>query len=187
MRPIWSTNKNYFKFWKFLRLFQIRWGLHFWHRFGRICNIQGCFSNQLSLLWDKYVIDISFKDLLTRHKMVAADFLETNFDRVFTLYQTLLSSDNYVTKRQSLKLLGELLLDRHNYSVSLMFCSIDQKVNLDCWLLQRNFQVMTLYISNPENLKLMMNMLKEKSRNIQYEAFHVFKVVLLFLSKLKQS
>lgn len=38
------------------------------------------------------------------------------------------------------------------------------------------FQVMTKYISNPDNLKLMMNMLKEKSRNIQFEAFHVFKV-----------
>lgn len=35
---------------------------------------------------------------------------------------------------------------------------------------------MTRYISNPENLKLMMNMLREKSRNIQFEAFHVFKV-----------
>lgn len=36
---------------------------------------------------------------------------------------------------------------------------------------------MTKYISNPDNLKLMMNMLKEKSRNIQFEAFHVFKVM----------
>jgi len=35
---------------------------------------------------------------------------------------------------------------------------------------------MTRYISSPDNLKLMMNMLKEKSRNIQFEAFHVFKV-----------
>ena len=50
------------------------------------------------------------------------------------------------------QLLGELLLDRHN------------------------FTTMTKYISNPENLKLMMNMLREKSRNIQFEAFHVFKV-----------
>ena len=32
------------------------------------------------------------------------------------------------------------------------------------------------YISEPDNLKLMMTMLKEKSRNIQFEAFHVFKV-----------
>merc|ERR1712212_286872 len=94
----------------------------------------------------------TFKELLTRHKMLAAEFLETNYDRVFGNYQKLLHSDNYVTRRQSLKLLGELLLDRHNFSV------------------------MTRYISNPDNLKLMMNMLKEKSRNIQFEAFHVFKV-----------
>jgi calcium binding protein 39 len=57
-----------------------------------------------------------------------------------------------VTKRQSLKLLGEMLLDRTNYSI------------------------MTKFISSPENLKLMMNLLREKSKNIQFEAFHVFKV-----------
>jgi len=39
---------------------------------------------------------------------------------------------------------------------------------------------MTRYISNPDNLKLMMNMLKEKSRNIQFEAFHVFKVINIY-------
>merc|ERR1712111_192663 len=94
----------------------------------------------------------TFKELLTRHKMLAAEFLETNFDKVFGHYQKLLHSENYVTRRQSLKLLGELLLDRHNFSV------------------------MTRYISNPDNLKLMMNMLREKSRNIQFEAFHVFKI-----------
>lgn len=94
----------------------------------------------------------SFKELLTRHKLLAADFLEKNYAEVFEKYQNLLNSDNYVTRRQSLKLLGELLLDRHN------------------------FTTMTRYISNPENLKLMMNMLRDKSRNIQFEAFHVFKV-----------
>ena len=56
------------------------------------------------------------------------------------------------------QLLGELLLDRHN------------------------FQTMTRYISSPDNLKLMMIMLREKSRNIQFEAFHVFKVSLEMLS-----
>jgi calcium binding protein 39 len=94
----------------------------------------------------------TFKDLLTKHKMLSAEFLEANYDKVFSHYQRLLNSENYVTRRQALKLLGELLLDRHN------------------------FTVMTRYISNPDNLKLMMNMLKEKSRNIQFEAFHVFKV-----------
>ena len=60
-----------------------------------------------------------FQELLTKHKMLAADFLEANFDKVFGHYQKLLHSDNYVTRRQSLKLLGELLLDRHNFSVRL--------------------------------------------------------------------
>jgi len=83
---------------------------------------------------------------------LVANFLETNYDKFFENYQKLLISENYVTRRQSLKLLGELLLDRYN------------------------FTVMTRYISNPDNLKLMMNMLREKSRNIQFEAFHVFKV-----------
>uniref|UniRef100_A0AC34QQ69 Uncharacterized protein n=1 Tax=Panagrolaimus sp. JU765 TaxID=591449 RepID=A0AC34QQ69_9BILA len=94
----------------------------------------------------------TFKDLITRHKNLCADFLEKNYDRFFDSYQNLLKSENYVVRRQSLKLLGELLLDRHN------------------------FNVMTKYISNSDNLKMMMEMLKDKSRNIQFEAFHVFKV-----------
>ena len=67
---------------------------------------------------------VFFQELLTRHKMLAADFLEANFDKVFTHYQKLLHSDNYVTRRQSLKLLGELLLDRHNFSVSLIILGV---------------------------------------------------------------
>ncbi|XP_048744657.1 protein Mo25-like [Ostrea edulis] len=94
----------------------------------------------------------TFKELLVKHKMQSAEFLEKNYEKVFTSYQRLLNSENYVTRRQALKLLGELLLDRHN------------------------FMTMTRYISNPDNLKLMMTMLREKSRNIQFEAFHVFKV-----------
>ena len=59
---------------------------------------------------------------------------------------------HYLCRSPPSQLLGELLLDR------------------------TNFNVMTMYISNPENLKLMMNLLRDKSRNIQFEAFHVFKV-----------
>uniref|UniRef100_UPI00358EDC57 calcium-binding protein 39-like n=1 Tax=Myxine glutinosa TaxID=7769 RepID=UPI00358EDC57 len=101
----------------------------------------------------------TFKDLLTRHKIMCAEFLEEHYERIFGEYEKLLNSENYVTKRQSLKLLGELLLDRHN------------------------FTVMTRYISRPENLKLMMNLLRDKSRNIQFEAFHVFKVFVANPSK----
>ncbi|SPO22786.1 related to HYM1 - component of the RAM signaling network [Ustilago trichophora] len=94
----------------------------------------------------------NFKETLTRHKSMVATYLETNYDRFFSVYTTLLQSPNYVTKRQSLKLLGEILLDR------------------------TNFTVMTRYISSEDNLKMMMNLLRDRSKNIQFEAFHVFKV-----------
>ncbi|KAF8511466.1 mo25 protein [Gautieria morchelliformis] len=94
----------------------------------------------------------NYKETLTRHKPMVAEYLEKNYDRFFNSYTALLLSTNYVTKRQSLKLLGEILLDR------------------------ANFNVMTRYISNEANLKMMMNLLRDKSRNIQFEAFHVFKV-----------
>ena len=49
------------------------------------------------------------------------------------------------------QLLGELLLDR------------------------ANVKVMMRYVGDPANLKLMMILLKDSSRSIQFEAFHVFK------------
>eukprot|EP01101_Sappina_pedata_P004581 TRINITY_DN1978_c0_g1_i1.p2 TRINITY_DN1978_c0_g1~~TRINITY_DN1978_c0_g1_i1.p2 ORF type:complete len:335 (+),score=183.11 TRINITY_DN1978_c0_g1_i1:30-1034(+) len=93
-----------------------------------------------------------FKEVILKHKDVSAEFLEKNYDQVFSNYTKLLHSDNYVVRRQSLKLLGELLLDR------------------------ANFNIMTKYISDVENLKLMMNLLRDKSKSIQFESFHVFKV-----------
>lgn len=83
---------------------------------------------------------------------MVAQYLEANYDRFFAMTDQLVQSANYVTKRQSLKMLGEILLDRSNYNI------------------------MTRYIANEANLKMMMNFLRDKSRNIQYEAFHVFKV-----------
>lgn len=94
----------------------------------------------------------NLKETLTRHKPMVSAYLESNYDRFFASYTALVLSKNYVTKRQSLKLLGEILLDR------------------------ANFNVMTRYIASEANLKMMMNMLRDKSRNIQFEAFHVFKV-----------
>jgi len=94
----------------------------------------------------------TFKMMLTKHKTLCAKFLETNFDKVFAKYNVLLQSRNYVTKRQSLKLLGELLLNRSN------------------------FNVMMKYINSPDNLKIMMNLLRGNTKAIQFEAFHVFKI-----------
>ncbi|KAK2463948.1 hypothetical protein APHAL10511_003999 [Amanita phalloides] len=94
----------------------------------------------------------NLKETLTRHKPMVAEYLEKNYDRFFASFATLTMSSNYVNKRQSLKLLGEILLDR------------------------ANFNTMTRYIANESNLKMMMNLLRDKSKNIQFEAFHVFKV-----------
>jgi len=94
----------------------------------------------------------TLKDLLTKHKLITAEFLDRNYDQVMSKYTNLLNSENYVTKRQSLKLLGELLLDKVN------------------------FNVMTKYISYSRNLKLMMTLLCDESRSIQFESFHVFKI-----------
>ena len=43
------------------------------------------------------------QELLTKHKTLVADFLEQNYDQFFENYIELLNSNNYVTKRQSLK------------------------------------------------------------------------------------
>lgn len=94
----------------------------------------------------------TLKLLLTKHKNLASEFLQDNYEKFFEEYNKLIDSNNYVTKRQSLKLLGEILLDR------------------------KNFNVMIRYINDAENLKLMMMLLSGKQKTIQFEAFHVFKV-----------
>lgn len=94
----------------------------------------------------------TFKDCLMRHTATSAKFIEGVIDRFEGEYNTLLASPNYVTRRQSLKLLGEMLLER-------------------C-----NFKIMTHYIASASNLRLAMNLLLDNRRNIQFEAFHVFKI-----------
>ncbi len=94
----------------------------------------------------------TFKLMLTKHKVGCAKFLEANFDDFVKKYTVLLMSRNYVTKRQSLKLLGELLLNRSN------------------------FNIMMKFINSPDNLKIMMNLLRGNTKAIQLEAFHVFKI-----------
>ena len=95
----------------------------------------------------------TFKELLTRHKSTVAEFLSKNYEWFFAEYNSkLLESSNYITRRQAVKLLGDMLLDRSN-SV-----------------------VMTRYVSSRDNLRILMNLLRETSKSIQIEAFHVFKL-----------
>lgn len=95
----------------------------------------------------------TFRDILTKHKPEVSQYLMTNFDLFFKRYNTILiESSSYVTKRQSIKLLGEILLDRANYNV------------------------MTAYVDRGDHLKLCMNLLRDDRKMVQYEGFHVFKV-----------
>jgi calcium binding protein 39 len=97
----------------------------------------------------------TFRELLTGHAGLVAKYLNPKgpyYKPFFAKYELLLSSETYVTTRQALKLLGELLLDRSNYAT------------------------MVEYINDKNNLRLIMNMLRINKPMIQFEAFHVFKV-----------
>ncbi|XP_068333156.1 uncharacterized protein [Pyrus communis] len=94
----------------------------------------------------------TFKDLLTKHGTVVSEFLSAHYDEFFDLYENLLTSPNYVTRRQSLKLLSEFLLETPNS------------------------HIMKRYILEVRYLKVMMTLLKDSSKNIQISAFHIFKV-----------
>ncbi|GAB2230020.1 hypothetical protein Droror1_Dr00014276 [Drosera rotundifolia] len=96
---------------------------------------------------------VTFKELLTRHKSTVAEFLSKNYEWFFEEFnKKLLESTNYITRRQSIKLLGDILLDRSNSGV------------------------MVRYVSSKDNLRILMNLLRESSKSIQIEAFHVFKL-----------
>ncbi|MQL89050.1 hypothetical protein Taro_021617 [Colocasia esculenta] len=94
----------------------------------------------------------TFKDLLTKHPTEVSQFLKVHYEQFFGLYEKLLTSTNYVTRRQSLKLLSEFLLETPNT------------------------QVMKRFILEAQYLKVMMGLLKDPSKNIQISAFHIFKV-----------
>jgi calcium binding protein 39 len=44
---------------------------------------------------------------------------------------------------------------------------------------------MTRYITNETNLKMMMILLRDKSKNVQFEAFHVFKVSYVYITAVR--
>ncbi|RYO93362.1 hypothetical protein DL766_000752 [Monosporascus sp. MC13-8B] len=91
-------------------------------------------------------------DAFTTFRLVPR-YLAINFEFFFDKYNNVLvQSNSYVTKRQSIKLLGEILLDRSNYNV------------------------MTAYVDRGEHLKICMNLLRDDRKMVQYEGFHVFKV-----------
>ncbi|KAL2483718.1 putative MO25-like protein [Forsythia ovata] len=95
----------------------------------------------------------TFKELVTRHKSTVAEFLVGNYSWFFAEFNSkLLESTNYMTRRHAIKLLGDILLDRSNSSV------------------------MIHYVSSKDNMRVLMNLLRESHKSIQIDAFHVFKL-----------
>jgi calcium binding protein 39 len=96
----------------------------------------------------------TFKEVLSNRQKTALvpEFLVESYDKFFGAYNKLLASNLYVTKRQSLKLLSEILMDRSNA------------------------QVRDKYLAHVENLKLIMNLLVNKAQGIKIEAYNVFKL-----------
>jgi len=94
----------------------------------------------------------TLRELLLCHKDVAARYVGTEYTELFTAYKELLHSPEYVTRRQALKLLGEMLLDMSYNSV------------------------MRKYVLNDSFLRVHMNLLVDNSPTVQIAAFHVLKV-----------
>ncbi|KAM3352327.1 hypothetical protein ACQJBY_023897 [Aegilops geniculata] len=81
---------------------------------------------------------------------IASDALNTF--KFFERYTRILTSANYVTRRQSVKFLSEFLLE------------------------PSNSKIMKRYIQEVRFLNIMIGLLKDSSKNIKICAFHVFKV-----------
>ncbi|KAJ4729612.1 Mo25 family protein [Melia azedarach] len=97
----------------------------------------------------------TFKELLTRHKSTVAEYLSTDDDWFFQEYNSkLLESTNYITRRQAVRLLGDILE----------------------FLGGSNSAVKDRYVGSLHSKKVVMNLLKDANRHIQLESFNVFKL-----------
>ncbi|CAF4732484.1 unnamed protein product, partial [Rotaria sp. Silwood2] len=112
----------------------------------------------------------TFKDLLTKHKSLCADFLERNYDQFFNKYRDLLNSENYVTRRQSLKILSTVILENANLSILKKFsCDIDKFTLIYGLFPSEAFalntksgiitKLMTIFVANPTKPKAISDIL----------------------------
>ena len=97
----------------------------------------------------------TLREMLTNHKEVSAPWLSRNFDRFFSEYMKLLSSEagsDYVTVRQALSILATILLDR------------------------QFMEIMINFVGKEDHLKRILILLGNPSKVVQFEAFHIFKI-----------
>ncbi|KAG7011876.1 putative MO25-like protein, partial [Cucurbita argyrosperma subsp. argyrosperma] len=117
--------------------------------------------------------------LLTRHKSTVAAFLTNNYDWFFEVYNTqLLESTNYITKRHAVKLMNMSITVPRTGASSFMILKLDTLLQLlgDLLLDNSNAAVMVKYVSSLENLRVLMNLLRDPNKTIQRDAFDVFKL-----------
>lgn len=103
---------------------------------------------------------LTLNSLLTVHKKLVAEFLTTHCAMFIENINELIKSDNYVTKRQSVRLLRELVLQKPNQ------------------------HFLMSYFDDAKSLKIVMILLSDKLKNVQIEGFHIFK---FFVAKPKKS
>jgi len=94
----------------------------------------------------------TLKLVLTKHPKACGKWLQDHTDAFLLKYNPLVAKGGYVTKRQALKLMGELLTSR------------------------TNFHFMMSYINNPEQLEQIITCFSDSQKAIKFEAFHVFKI-----------
>lgn len=120
---------------------------------------------------------MTLKDVLRRHKAAVCTHLAAHYSVFFTLYEMLLHSPNYVTRRQSLKVPINLpCIRRDCLPAPLIVFFLCYQLLGEITLDRCNVSIMMRFISDAHNLRLVMTLLKDPSKTIQFEAFHVFKV-----------
>lgn len=92
----------------------------------------------------------SLREVLLDHRAVSAPWVNAHYEKFFEQYNTLLDSTDYLVVRSALTLLAYILLN---------------------WRFKSS---MESYIEDDNNLRNNMNLLRDSSKVIQLDAFHVF-------------
>ncbi|CAN6295028.1 unnamed protein product [Urochloa humidicola] len=101
----------------------------------------------------------TFKDLLTKHETVVAEFLASHYDQFFELYSRLLSSTNYVTRRQAMKFLSEFLLEAPNSQIMKRYIVEVRFLNIMINLLK-------VFVANPNKPRCIIEALLDNRRDL---------------------
>ena len=96
-------------------------------------------------------------ELFRRHKTLASDVLQKDYDIFFPKINELISSKVYYIRRKSIKLLSEILLDRNHQKVMKKYVNESQNMTIienimksDCiYTSFDGFLIFSLFVKNP--------------------------------------